>query len=249
MHPYDIGALNHRWLNRSQRRDYIFKDDPKSPVVNRFNWIEGALLGDIQTFVDGIQDLVAKKRMPTSTEPRGSGNVSLPILVNTGLELVSAMHAGATKYRGRGYSADENVASFVKAYFPGNSKLIARIMWDSTRNGLTHLFSPKVMRRRNDYILFTFYVQDSRIKSKVVKDGKTIVVWFNSIEYYHVLKKAVADYKAALLTDRQLQIKFIRAWKSIERHVKNLDQDQMKKPEADFLRKTLRTSNEIELFQ
>lgn len=218
-------------------------------MVNRFNWIEGALLGDIQTFVDGIEDLVAKKRTPTPTEPRGSGNVSLPILVNTGLELVSAMYAGATRYRGRGYNADENVASFVKAYFPGNSRLIARIMWDSTRNGLTHLFSPKVMRRRSDYIRFTFYVDDSRVKSKVVKDGRTLLVWFNSIEYYHVLKRAVANYKAVLQADSQLQVKFIRAWKSIERHVKNLDKDQMKKPEADFLRKMLRKSREIELFQ
>lgn len=237
-------------MNKAQRLNYIFGNHPRNPIQNRFGWLEGAFLGDIQTFIDGIGDLIKKKRRSTPKKPRGAGNVSLPILTNTGLELVSALFVGETKYKDSGrYNADNNVACFIQSYFPGKSKKIPRILWDSTRNGLTHVFAPKVMRRRRDYIQFTFYVHDHRIPSSVYRRGRTLVVSFNSVEYYHVLKKTISAYKIDLQNNRRLQVNFVKAWKSIERKVNNLDKDQMKKPEADFLRKLLRRTTAIKLFR
>jgi transposase len=236
-------------LNRTKRLDYIFGNHANTPVNNRFGWLEEALLGDIQTFIDGINDLVRGRRWPTPTKPRGGGNVSLPILVNTGLELVSALNAGTTKYRKRvRYDADENVALFVRTYFPGRSGKIPHIIWDATRNGLTHIFAPKAMRRRKEYIRFSFFVQDQRVPSNVAKSGRTLVVSFNSIEYYRVFRRAIAAYKRVLLRDRLTQIRFISAWKSIERHVKDLDRDPKKRPEADFVRMTLKSGKAVKLF-
>ncbi len=237
-------------MNRRGRLNYIFATHPRNPIQNRFDWIDAALLGDIQTFVDGIQRFVKKKQRPTPTKPRGGGNASLPILTNTGLELVSAMFVGDTKYRNpHGYDAEENVVRFITSYFPGNSARIAHLLWDGTRNGLIHLFTPKVVRRRRDYIQFSFYVDDYRIPSYIERKGRIIVIMFNSIEYYKVLKRAISTYKTDLQKRRELQLNFIRAWRSIEGAVRNLDRNQAKKPEADFIRKSLRRRSKVTLFQ
>jgi hypothetical protein len=42
-------------MNENERRSYIFENQDTNPdriVDNRFAWLEGALLGDIQTFVN-----------------------------------------------------------------------------------------------------------------------------------------------------------------------------------------------------
>jgi len=199
--------------------------------------------------MDGINDFAEKKiRKATKTKPRGAGSVSLPILTDTGLELAASLFAGTTRYTRGHHDATANVESFVKAYFPGRSRWIPRIIWDATRNGLVHLFVPKAMRRRKDYIHFVFYIHEPRQPSWIARDGPALVVWFNSIEYAKVLKRAVARYRASLMTDRILQERFIKAWNSIERHVENLDKDLTRKPEADYLRRELKKYNRLRVF-
>jgi hypothetical protein len=53
----------------TQRTEYIFGDHV-GPVTNRFGWLEGALLGDIQTFVNTLQT--------ASHLVQGGGNLSIP---------------------------------------------------------------------------------------------------------------------------------------------------------------------------
>ena len=240
-----------RILNKSQRFDYIFQNHSNSPVANRFGWIETCLTGDMQTFVDGINDFLNKKRKSRRTKPRGGGNLSLPILVSTGLELVSATFVGRTEYMNRSgrphYNAVENTSKFIKRYFPSNSGNLPNILWDSTRNGITHLFVPKTLKRRGDLIKFTFYV-NPKFSSRVERHGKILWVRFNSVEYYRALKRAIASYKVDLLSNRMLQMNFIKAWKSIERKVKCIDKDNEKRSEADFLRKRLKTRPSMKLF-
>jgi hypothetical protein len=68
--------INVNSLNEEQRNDYIFGNQI-GPITNRFGWLEGALMGDIQTIVNTNQNgrhLVV-----------GGGNLSIPILVCTAL--------------------------------------------------------------------------------------------------------------------------------------------------------------------
>jgi hypothetical protein len=85
-------------VNKEEKIDYIFGVHPNQPIKNRFEWLNGALLNDIQTFIDGID------RFPNGTSEsylrnhHGGGNLSIPILICTGLEFVSALYVGKTKY-------------------------------------------------------------------------------------------------------------------------------------------------------
>ncbi len=76
---------------------YIFED---SDFENRtrFGWINDCLLGDIQTFLDGIQNFTQNKRESPDNLPRGGGNLSVPILISTALEFVSELYTGKTSY-------------------------------------------------------------------------------------------------------------------------------------------------------
>ena len=77
---------------------YIFVD---THFENRtcFNWITGCLLGDIRTFLDAIEySIIRKKGKPAGKLPRGGGNLSVPILVNTALEFVAELYTGKTEY-------------------------------------------------------------------------------------------------------------------------------------------------------
>lgn len=80
-------------MDKEEKRRYIF-EDTSFEGRTRFNWITDCLLGDILTFLDGIE----YKGEPAGKRPRGGGNLSVPILINTALEFVAALYAGKTNY-------------------------------------------------------------------------------------------------------------------------------------------------------
>ena len=84
-------------MTEEEKRKYIFEDtrfEGRPP----FNWITDCLLGDIRTFLDGIEYfIIQKKGGPAGKSPRGGGNLSVPILINTALEFISDLYAGKTQ--------------------------------------------------------------------------------------------------------------------------------------------------------
>ena len=80
---------------REERLDYIFGDHDDDYITNRFGWLN-ALLSDTRILIDGGQGFVKREIKPTLEGSHGAGNVSIPILVCAGLELVSALYAGDT---------------------------------------------------------------------------------------------------------------------------------------------------------
>lgn len=104
-------------MTKIEKYDYIFAPDPNRNNEIRFDWIYHGLLGDIQTFLDGVENFIQDKGKFSDNLPRGGGNLSVPILVNTGLEFVSALYVGKTEYKdGRNYNATENVTKFVSDF-------------------------------------------------------------------------------------------------------------------------------------
>lgn len=234
-------------MNREERLDYIFGQHPNKPIINRFNWLNNSLLGDIQTCVDGIENFIRGINKFEPDRLRGGGNLSIAILVCTGLELVSALYVGKASYMGRnkGYIARDNVREFVTHFFPGHSKIIPILLWDGVRNGIDHLFVPKFMKFHQDRIDFTFKVQGI---SSVTKSSDGIVVILNSIEFYNTFKLAIDSYRAALTDSRELQRNFIKAWKSIEK-IQDKTKDRELYGEVRYLRKQLKKPSILDLFK
>jgi len=137
-------------LNRTQRLEYIFGEN-NGPIANRFSWLKEALLGDIQTFENTIQ-----------SAPRlvqGGGNLSIPIVICTGLELASALYVGETSYikKVQKYDSTTNVEQFINEFFIGRAREMSRLIWDGVRNGIDHLFFPKSLQYSQFTFQFTFY--------------------------------------------------------------------------------------------
>jgi len=85
-------------MNNEEKRKYIF-EDTSFEGRPRFNWIIDCLLGDIWAFLDGIEYfIIQSKREPAGKSPRGGGNLSVPILINTALEFVAELYIGKTDY-------------------------------------------------------------------------------------------------------------------------------------------------------
>ena len=85
-------------MTEEEKRKYIF-EGTSFESHTRFNWITDGLLGDIRTFLDGIEYfIIQKKGEPAEKSPRGGGNLSVPILINTALEFVAALYTGKTNY-------------------------------------------------------------------------------------------------------------------------------------------------------
>jgi hypothetical protein len=115
-----LGAI----MNKKERFDYIFGNHKDDYITNRFGWLD-ALLSDIRTLIDGGQAFVKDEIKPTLAGSHGAGNVSIPILVCTGLELLSALYVGKTRYMGpSGYNATENVRKFFNHFIQGHAKRI-----------------------------------------------------------------------------------------------------------------------------
>jgi hypothetical protein len=177
-----------------------------------------------------------------------SFNLSIPIIVYTGLELVSALYAGNTKYLcGSTYNAEDNVKKFINVFFNGLAREIPRIMWDGVRNGVDHLSNPKSIRYSNHIIQYTFYAEVG-MKSYVSKNNNEITIHLNSLEFYEELKRAIGEYKVALQGTKELQDNFISAWDSIESHKQDITNQQQRSGEAQSMLKEVQASNHILLF-
>lgn len=154
--------INVTSMNEKDRKDYIFENQSDQPIVNRFGWLDHALLDDIKTFVNTLQSA------PQLVQ--GGGNLSIPILVCTGLELASSLYVGKTDYLNHSkYNATVNVEKFINDFFPGCAREIPLLVWDGVRNGVDHLFVPKSIQYSQFTIQFTFY---GGTESKAIKTGK-----------------------------------------------------------------------------
>jgi hypothetical protein len=236
-------------VNKEERLDYIFGNHPAQPIQNRFGWLNASLLGDIQTFIDCIKVFLNGTAKSSQNDVHGGGNLSIPILVCTALELVSALYVGKTKYRsGRGYYATENVETFVNRFFPNHGKKIPRLLWDGIRNGINHLFNPKPIQYSQTQIRFAFYVQDVLVPSHVTKSQGLVLIKINSIEFYRVLKQAINNYKVELTNNEELQCLFIDAWQSIENHIEDITSNKKASTELEYLLEELKHSDTLNLF-
>src|SRR5919106_1819205 len=87
----------------------------------------------------------------------GGGNLSVPILICTGLELASALYVGDTSYIKKvpKYDATTNVEQFINEFFTGRARQMPLLIWDGVRNGIDHLFFPKPLQYSNSYCLLS----------------------------------------------------------------------------------------------
>ena len=76
-------------MDKRGRLEFILGD--------RFGWLYSALLSDLRTLIVGGQRLKNKKSRILRGS-YGSGNVTIPMLLCTGLELASSLYSGKTKY-------------------------------------------------------------------------------------------------------------------------------------------------------
>jgi len=194
-------------MSSEEKYDYIFS-------AKRFEWIDHALMGDIQTFVDGIKHNYFPQRQFLSTDfPRGGGNLALPVLVCTSLELISALYTGCN-------NATENVKKFIIEYLPGFYKEFPLIFWHGVRNGITHKFYPNSFQYKDKTINFNFVIEDPigdpNVKSNIASKGTIITIRLNSFELVRILRDSIQKYKIDLQKSDDLQIKFIRIFQSLE---------------------------------
>ena len=131
-------------------------------------------------------------------------------------------------------------------FFSPHAKEIPRILWDAIRNGTHHMFIPKEIRRARKKVQFMFYVDPSTTKSNVTESGNTIKININSIEFYHVFKEALEDYKTELTTDPNIQTNFMKAWKSVKPRLINTRSSLS--PEIDYLSNQLKKTGKFSLF-
>lgn len=217
--------------------------------MREIGWMD-ALLSDIRTLIKGGLRFKNTHSYLLGGSC-GAGNVSIPMLICTGLELASALYTGQTEYNmGKSnnkpkYDATKNVSEFIIRYFPDPIKMIPHIFWDAIRNGTHHLFIPKTMKYSDRRIGFMFYVDDVRVKSHVTKSGNKIKININSIEFFKIFMKAFEDYKSDINSIPLRRKNFMVAWRSIKpRAIKPGDMTT----EAINLSKRLRKINRFDLF-
>ena len=197
-------------MSPKEKYNYIFSEKNSGLSGTRFEWIDHALMGDIQTFVDGIKHNYFPPRQFLPTDfPRGGGNLALPILVCTSLDLISALYTG-------GNNATENVEKFIQKYLPGFYKEFPLIFWDGVRNGITHKFYPKPFQYKDKTIYFTFFVDPPNVKSQIESKGNIVKIWLNSFELVGILRESIQKYKTDMQKSDPLQTNFIRIFQFLE---------------------------------
>jgi hypothetical protein len=238
-------------MAQTEKDTYIFaKGQSQAYDDGRFAWISECLLGDTRTFLDGIDNYIQNK---ATLQDRGGGNLSVPILICTALELASALYAGKTQYmkctecqRSIDYNATDNVKKFVDHFFPGISKRLPFLLWDGIRNGIVHTFSPKPFTYRGKNIRFQFCVEPKTKQSYATEVNGTVLIRINAFELYEILGKAIENYQKELKTDSTLKDNFIRAWSSIEEDSsRNIDKSKEPKTSLAELEKA---NNHLLLF-
>jgi len=231
-------------MTKREKYNYIFAPASSRNNEIRFDWIHHCLLGDIQTFLDGVENFLQNKGKFSDNLPRGGGNLSVPIIISTALEFVSALYVGKTRYKDdENYNATKNVNEFIAHFFPNSYKKIPSLLWDGIRNGIVHTFSPKPFKYHQNYIRFQFFVEDRDVQSHVTKGNHTVLIKINIFELYQHLKRAIKNYCAELENNENLQDKFILAWSSIEEYTRNIDSDVEKSNKAEMLLSELEKNN------
>lgn len=174
----------------------------------------------------------------------GAGNVSISILVCTGLELASKLYAG------KEVNATDSVKNFIKKYFPDNSAAqnIPLILWNGIRNGTNHIFIPNIIETSTNTIEFSFFVDHNpNMHSIVTKSNNRLQVYVNSIEFYRMFKAGIEKYKADLEIDETLQCHFIDMWREIEKPHDSTVNTSVSK-EVKYLLRRLQNMDSIDLF-
>jgi hypothetical protein len=202
--------------------DYIFSPDPDNLNRIRWNWIEQCLLGDIRTFLDGIAMCYCNEPVKQAlTEcdgiSRGGGNLSVPVLIGTAVDLLSDLYSDET---------DETLRArcFIRDFFPGGSQHIAWLLWDGMRNAMTHCYLPREYDTGGGKCIrfvFTNAPSDAE-RCLVVQEATTgdAVIVVNVFGLYRALRSAVMDYRGQLGDSPELQAQFRKAWGPIEQRQK-----------------------------
>ena len=114
-------------MTKEEKYRYIF-EDKSFEGRPRVKWITDCLLGDIRTFLDGIENYIDnKERFAFKPRPRGGGNLSVPILICTALEFVSRLYVGETKFiSSEGYNAKKTLKNSSKNTFQGSTRRFHR---------------------------------------------------------------------------------------------------------------------------
>ena len=244
-------------MTSKDRRFYIF-EDTSFEGRPRSKWITDCLLGDIRTFLDGIENFTDnQEKFAFKPLPRGGGNLSAPILINTALEFVAALNAGMTEYINKGeYNGSKHkyIKAFIKDFFPDAYGKIPILLWQGVRNGLVHTFYSKAFEYNGKLIQFQFFVENRNVPSHIKKNNNTIVISINVFELYRILEKAIEAYRDRLKDDdkdaEHLQNNFIEAWSSIEEDSQeNIDNNTEISPDAKALIDYLGSSSDALLLE
>jgi hypothetical protein len=175
---------------------------------SRWSWIE-CIVSDCQLFMNGIQ------------ANGGGGNLAFPILICTGIDLVSDLYVGDTYYiSGNAFDQSQAAAEFIEHFFDGVSQQIPRIIWDAVRNGLTHCFLPKGMSHAGSDLHFTFTAGPASGASLLWRSGSAGRIILDVGSLFAAFQLAVDRYHGELQTDPAVQHRFRVAWESIENHVR-----------------------------
>lgn len=241
-----------KWTSKD-KRFYIF-EDTSFEGRPRSKWITDCLLGDIRTFLDGIENFTDnQENFAFKPLPRGGGNLSAPILINTALEFVAALNAGMTEYIDKGkYNGSKHkyIRTFIEDFFLDAYKKIPILLWQGVRNGLVHTFHSKAFEYNGKRIRFQFFVENRNVPSHIKKNNNTIVIRINIFELYMILEKAIEDYCDILKEDDALQNNFIAAWSSIEEDsLENIDNNTEISPDAKALIDYLGSSSDALLLE
>lgn len=240
-------------MTSKDRRFYIF-EDTSFEGRPRSKWVTDCLLGDIRTFLDGIENFTDnQEKFAFKPLHRGGGNLSAPILINTALEFVAALNAGMTEYTDKNKykgSKHKYIRDFIKNFFPDAYRKIPILLWEGVRNGLVHTFYSKAFEYNGKHIQFQFFVEDRNVPSHIKKNNNTIVISINIFELYRILENAIEDYCDRLKDDDTLQNNFIEAWSSIEEDSQeNIDNNTEISPDAKELIDYLGSSSDALLLE
>ncbi len=256
-----------RVMTPTEKQGYVFDPQPAQGNKVRWEWVE-CLLRDIETFQWGIREGVQANKVCGL----GGGNFSVPILVCTGIDLLSDLYQGMTDYVHRpGFGQGRAAYRFISDYFNGNIAAVPRTVWDAMRNGLTHVFMAKRIEfpNKNCAVTFEFGVEKDEHSEIRCEGAGEFSMLINSLEFFSAFEKAARKYEAHLRGNKPapygsppepLIDRYIDAWASIENHPRKpqceakikggplFPEPPNKGDEADWLRSNVTSGKPVPLF-
>lgn len=208
--------------DEGERNRFIFElstlSAPPKIDVSRIDFIEHLVIGGVRCVRDGVDIYNRNDDVYPDKKTRAGGILALAAVVAIGMESISAFFTGLTQQNsGNGYNATANVNIFITRYFPQEFHSFSRLLWDGMRNGLIHTGLPKHYVMNGEELFVSIFVSESQFgKTTLERDGKSLFVRINSLELAQVFEEAMRRYLADLRSDADLQIKFIKAWQSLE---------------------------------